>query len=291
MKNLVQDDDKSRQVAVSFSRLYNIIRSLRGPNGCPWDKEQTALSLRNALLEETNEAIEAINSNDGAHIAEELGDILLVLMLISYIEEQEEVFSVNNVLSLLNEKLIRRHPHVFGEAEIDSSDDVLIQWDKIKAETEGRGTSRSALDSVPKHLHHTDRAFKLQKKASKEGFDWRDYRGVIDKIREELDEVEDVITQIEESGESIPQLSEDRHRALEHEIGDLLFSSINLSRKVGIHPNDALSRTNTKFYQRFSYVEEQMKESGLEMIQENLDQMERFWLEAKERETSELPIS
>jgi tetrapyrrole methylase family protein/MazG family protein len=284
VKNLYPDDELSRKVSEDFSFLYNIIRSLRGPNGCPWDREQTPLSLRNALLEEANEAVEAINHSDHEHIQEVLGDVLLVLMLIAYIEEQEEKFSVHEMIAQLSEKLIRRHPHVFGEGSLQSSQEVLIQWDRIKAVNEGRGKADSALDTVPKHLHHTDRAYKLQKKASKEGFDWQDYRGVIEKIREELDEVEDVILQIEESGEDIENISDERRQALEQEIGDLMFSSINLSRKTGIHPNDALSRTNSKFYSRFTYVEEQMKAHGMEMSAEHLDQMERFWLEAKERE-------
>ncbi len=285
MKNLHKDDEKSRSTGESFSHLYNIIRSLRGPNGCPWDIEQTALTLRNALLEESHEAVEAINSGDPSHIREELGDVLLVTMLISYIEEQDDKFSVQDLIHKLGDKLIRRHPHVFGEVEIDNAEDVLIQWDKIKAVNEGRGESNSVLDSVPKHLPVTDRAYKLQKKAAKNGFDWRDYRGVIEKIREELDEVEDVIIRVEESGLELGgNLDEQFSENLEAEIGDLIFSCINLSRKTGIHPNDALSRTNSKFYRRFSYVEEQMESQGLEMSEKHLDEMERFWLEAKDDE-------
>lgn len=284
MKNLYQEDDKSRNAGRSFEYLYNIIRSLRGPEGCPWDKEQTPLSLRNSILEEANEAVEAINSEDSAHISEELGDVLLLVMLISYIEEQDNKFSVQQMVEGLSEKLIRRHPHVFGEEELNDSEEVLIQWDRIKAVNEGRGFLKSVLDSVPKHLPNMERSYKLQKKAAKNGFDWQDYRGVIDKIREELDEVEDVLTQIEEAGDSPETMSESDRAKLEHEIGDLLFASINLGRKTGIHPNDALSRTNSKFYDRFSHIEEQMQKKGLEMIQENLDDMERFWIEAKELE-------
>lgn len=282
MKNLVPEDEKSLDTGRSFSHVYNIIRSLRGPNGCPWDKEQTALTLRNALVEEAYESIEAINNQDREHMREELGDVLLVTLLISYIEEQSGAFSVQDVISGLSEKLIRRHPHVFGEENLQSSEEVLIQWDKIKALNEGRGVPSSILDSVPKHLPNMDRSFKLQKKAAKYGFDWQDHRGVLEKIREELDEVEDVLTRLEEHDENSDAAS--LQQELEYELGDVLFAVINLARKTGVHPNEALSRTNSKFYRRFSYIEEKMLEVGLEMKPQNLDQMERFWIEAKHLE-------
>ncbi len=284
MQNIFPPDRHSKSAADSFERLYNIIRTLRGPNGCPWDKEQTPLTLKNALIEEAYETVEAINEKDSKHIMEELGDVLLVLMLTGYIEEQDNAFSVSDLVNSLSEKLIRRHPHVFGDSKVNSTEEVLIQWDQIKAINETRGVPSSTLDTVPKYLPSMDRAFKLQKKAAKSGFDWQDYHDVIKKIREELDEVEDVLTQIEEDGTGMNTVVGDKKREIESELGDLLFASINLVRKTGIHPNEALSRTNSKFYSRFSYVEKMMKENNMEMTSSNLDEMERLWLKAKKSE-------
>jgi tetrapyrrole methylase family protein / MazG family protein len=249
----------------AFKDLYDIIVKLRAPGGCPWDIEQTPSSLRGSLIEETYECLEAIDEKDPAHIAEELGDLFLLATMISYMHEQEGKFSVADALSNVGKKLIRRHPHVFGEVKVKDSAEVLENWAQIKVEQEGRKPKDSVLDEVSGGLPPMDRAFKLQKKAAKTGFDWPDIDGVVDKIKEELDET----------------LAAKNTEETEEELGDLLFSVINLCRYLKVEPSAALNRTNNKFIERFKYVEKKMKETGQEMKKENLNIMDKYWNEAK----------
>jgi len=249
----------------AFKALYDTIAKLRSPEGCKWDREQNPSSLRGALVEETYECIEAIDENNPEHIAEELGDLFLLAVMISYMHEQEGKFSVADVLQRVNEKLIRRHPHVFGDVIVKDSAEILNNWAKIKIEQEGRKPKDSILDEVSAAIPPMDRAYALQKKASKAGFDWQTREGVVEKIKEELDEVCDASTDIE----------------VENELGDLLFSVINLCRYLKVEPSVALRRTNSKFTERFKYVEKKMKETGKEMCQDNLEIMDKYWEEAK----------
>jgi len=251
----------------AFYALYETIAKLRSPQGCPWDMEQTPSTLRGALIEETYECLEAIDENDNAHIAEELGDLFLLATMISYMHEQEGKFSVADALNKINEKLIRRHPHVFGDVKVKDSAEVLDNWAAIKIKKEGRKPKDSLLDEVSGSLPPTERAYALQKKAAKIGFDWQDKEGVISKIKEELDEVQQAIGK------------DDSH--LEEELGDLLFAVINLCRFLKIEPSVALRRTNAKFVNRFKYIEKKMKETEQEMKKENLDIMDGYWNEAK----------
>jgi len=246
----------------AFKALYDIIARLRGPGGCPWDREQTPASLRGELIEETYECIEAINEQESAHIQEELGDLFLLATMLSYMHEEQGAFSVADALQTVSEKLVRRHPHVFGEIKVKDSSEVMDNWNKIKVEQEGRKPKDSILDEVSSGLPPLDRAWKLQKKAAKAGFDWPNVEGVIAKVREELDEV----------------IATDD---VEEELGDLLFSVVNLCRYLKVEPSVALHRTNGKFIHRFKHVEKKMKETGQEMKQENLDVMEQYWNEAK----------
>jgi tetrapyrrole methylase family protein/MazG family protein len=251
--------------SISFGSLYDIVIRLRGPGGCPWDREQTPASLRGDLIEETYECIEAIDEKNPAHIQEELGDIFLLVTMLSYMHEEKGDFSVEDVLRGISEKLVRRHPHVFGEIKVKDSVEALDNWRKIKVEQEGRKPKDSALDEVSAGLPPLDRAWKLQKKAAKAGFDWPNVEGVIEKIREELEEVEEVI----------------EADNVEEELGDLLFSVVNLCRYLKVEPSVALHRTNGKFIHRFKYVEKKMRETGQEMKQENLGIMDQYWNEAK----------
>jgi len=246
----------------AFKALYDIVTRLRGPGGCPWDREQTPASLRGDLIEETYECIEAINEQDPAHIQEELGDLFLLATMLSYMHEEKAVFSVADALQTVSEKLVRRHPHVFGETKVKDSAEVMDNWRKIKVEQEGRKPKDSALDEVSSGLPPLDRAWKLQKKAAKAGFDWPNVEGVIAKVREELDEV----------------IAADD---VEEELGDLLFSVVNLCRYLKVEPSVALHRTNGKFIHRFKHMEKKMRETGQEMKQENLDIMDQYWNEAK----------
>ncbi|MDR0315523.1 MAG: nucleoside triphosphate pyrophosphohydrolase [Treponema sp.] len=264
-------------VVGAFKSLYDVVVRLRGPGGCPWDREQNPVSLRGDLIEETYECIEAIDEKDPGHIREELGDIFLLAVMISYMHEQEGIFSVSDVLRNVSEKLVRRHPHVFGELQVRDSAEVLDNWARIKVEQEGRGPKDSLLDEVSSGLPPLDRAWKLQKKAAKAGFDWPDVEGVIAKIKEELAEVQEAIIASHAAGNG----NETPRENLEKELGDLLFSAVNLCRYLKVEPSVALRRTNSKFVERFKYVEKKMKESGVEMKQENLGVMDQYWNDAK----------
>ena len=260
----------------AFQSLYDIVVRLRGPGGCPWDMEQSPQSLRGDLIEETYECIEAIDEKDSAHIREELGDLFLLATMLAYMHEQEGIFSVGDALAAVSEKLIRRHPHVFGDTKVSGSAEVLDNWAKIKVEQEGRAPKDSILDEVSQGLPPLERALKLQKKAAKAGFDWPDSDGVTAKIAEELEEVRAAASV---SANESPSAAE----KLEEELGDLLFSVVNLCRFLKVEPSIALRRTNSKFTERFKYVEQKMKANGREMKKENLNIMDELWNEAKNR--------
>jgi tetrapyrrole methylase family protein/MazG family protein len=274
----------------SFKALYDVVARLRGPGGCPWDLEQTPSTLRGDLVEETYECLEAIDENDPDHIAEELGDLFLLVTMLAYIHEQEDKFTVTDVLEKITEKLIRRHPHVFNGLQVKDSAEVLDNWAQIKVEQEGRKPKDSILDEVSSGLPPMDRAYSLQKKAAKAGFDWPDTEGVAAKIREELEEVQAALAAYTTislhsptAGRPVQAAKDTQDREqIEEELGDLLFSVINLCRYLKVEPSIALRRTNSKFVNRFKYVEKKMKESGQEMKKENLDIMDSFWNEAKE---------
>jgi tetrapyrrole methylase family protein/MazG family protein len=255
----------------AFKALYDTIVKLRAPEGCKWDREQTPSTLRGALIEETYECLEAIDENDSVHIAEELGDLFLLATMISYMHEQDEKFTVSDVLQKVNEKLIRRHPHVFGDIKVKDTSEILNNWEAIKIEQEGRKPKDSILDEVSSAIPPMDRSHALQKKASKAGFDWPDIKGVIEKIHEELEEVQSAIN-------SDPPAINNK---IEEELGDLLFSVINLCRFLKTEPSVALRRTNSKFVERFKYVEKKMKETNQELKKENLELMDKYWEEAK----------
>jgi tetrapyrrole methylase family protein/MazG family protein len=258
----------------AFKALYDTVARLRGPGGCPWDREQSPLTLRSALIEETYECLEAIDENDVPHIQEELGDLFLLATMLSFMHEQEGLFTVAGVLEKINEKLIRRHPHVFGEVKVRDSAEVLDNWAAIKVNQEGRKPKDSILDEVSSGIPPMDRAYALQKKAAKAGFDWPDMEGVIAKVREEIEEVKAACR------DAAQKAAHDER--IEEELGDLLFSCVNLCRFLKVEPSVALRRTNSKFVERFKYVEKKMKESGHEMKKENLDIMDKFWNKAKE---------
>jgi tetrapyrrole methylase family protein/MazG family protein len=266
--------DKEINECDAFKALYDVVVRLRAPDGCPWDREQSPKTLRGDLIEETYECIEAIDEKDPAHIKEELGDLFLLATMISYMHQQDGLFTVADVLEEIAKKLIRRHPHVFAETKVKDSAEVLDNWARIKIEQEGRTPKDSVLDEVSRSLPPLDRAWKLQKKAAKSGFDWVNTQGVIAKIDEELNEVAQAITAAE-AGEA------DADNELEEELGDLLFSVVNLCRFLKVEPSVALQRANIKFVKRFKYIEKHMKAAGVNMDAESLEVMERFWQKAK----------
>lgn len=300
-------NDSFEKTVNAFGHFFEVIKTLRAPGGCPWDREQTPLSMRCDLIEETFEAVDAITAQDAAHSKEELGDVLLNTVMISYMNEQNGDFSVADMIEEVSEKLIRRHPHVFLQSEgaaeskgkVSSSQEVLNQWDRIKQNVEGRKFS-SVLDEVPNGFPPLLKAFKMQKKAAKKGFDWKDSSSVVKKINEELAEVleakktlENIESKNSESknAEKIEPFtaksSEEINNAqlrVEEEVGDLLFAVVNYARKLGVDPETALNRTNKKFYSRFSYVEQQMHKKGLPMDAEHFKEQDAFWVEAKKLE-------
>lgn len=252
-----------------FSTLRGIIAELRGPNGCPWDKKQTHLSLKRYLIEESYELLDAIDRDDIDDIVEELGDVLLQVMLHAQIGEDDGMFSINDVLESISAKMIRRHPHVFGETNAENADEVVANWEQIKAEEKGNPpNSGSLLDSIEKGLPALLRAYEVQKSAAKVGFDWGNAEEAMEKVREETKEFQE-------------ELAKQEGRGQLEELGDLLFAVVNAARLAKIHPEEALQTTNEKFYRRFIFIEKKVKESGRPFDDFSLEELDEFWNEAK----------
>lgn len=262
----VQDE---RLLYKDFAKLREIIATLRGPNGCPWDLKQTHQSLKKYLIEEAYEVIEAIDEEDYDHLIEELGDVLLQVLLHAQIGEDDGYFKIEDVIEGLADKMVRRHPHVFGgERTAENAEEVVKNWQEIKEKEKG-ARPRSILDEVGMSLPNLLRAFELQKKAAKVGFDWPDVSGAWEKVKEEIAEFE---KEMNDGGR-------DEQAVLE--FGDILFAFINVARFYGIHPDEALFRTNQKFIRRFHFIEEKVRESGREFTDFTLEELDAFWNEAK----------
>ena len=251
--------------------LVDILARLRGEGGCPWDREQDHRSLRPYLLEETYEVLEAINDGVMNKICEELGDLLLQIVFHAQIAAESQCFDMNNVVAEISEKMIRRHPHVFGTVNVKDSREVVLNWEKIKAEERAGRSPESLLSGVSQALPSLMRAAKLQEKASGAGFDWPDYRGPLDKIHEEMDELEAVIIKKDPA-------------EIENELGDLLFSVVNLARLLDVEPETALSGTSLKFISRFAHVEKMAGRSGRKLSSCSLSELDKWWEDAKKLE-------
>ncbi|WP_082235819.1 nucleoside triphosphate pyrophosphohydrolase [Halobacillus massiliensis] len=256
------------QLNHQFFRLREVIRDLRGPGGCPWDQKQTHESLRKYLIEEAYEFIDAVNRLDDEHMVEELGDVLLQVMLHSQIGEDEGFFTINDVIKTVTEKMIRRHPHVFGEAQAETAEQVLVNWEEIKREEKGGQLPESKLDDVPRSFPALLQAEELQKKAGKVGFDWDDVESVKDKVEEEWNEF-------------LEAKETDDREEMEKEFGDWLFAIANLARHYKINGENALQRTNEKFRSRFSSMEKQAGAAGKTLDKYTLDGLEELWVNAK----------
>ncbi len=253
----------------NFSKLREIIAVLRGPNGCPWDKEQTHESLKKYLIEETFEVIESIDSGDIDHLIEELGDVLLQVLLHAQIGEDEGYFAIEDVIEVLSEKMIRRHPHVFGDKKAEDSKEVLRNWQEIKKQEKG-DTESFLLEGISKSMPNLMRAYEIQKKAAKVGFDWQEITPALEKVKEELEEFENEVQQ-----ESLVDAKT--------EFGDILFAFVNVARFLDIHPEEALFETNEKFIRRFQFIEESVKKSGKSIEEHSLEELDQFWDEAKSK--------
>jgi tetrapyrrole methylase family protein/MazG family protein len=256
----------------TFARLHEIVDILRSPEGCPWDREQTHQSLRKNLIEEAYEVLETFDEEDTDHMAEELGDLLLQVMLHAQIEAEEGSFNVWDVIAGLNEKLLRRHPHVFGAAQADNADEALVNWNQIKQEEKRKKgidpDQLPLLSGVPRELPGLMRAYKLQKKAAAVGFDWSRLEEVIAVVESELLELKEAIASLSKTEQ-------------QEELGDLLFSVVNLARFLKIEPEEAMSTANRKFFNRFGYIEQQVRLKGRNLEQTDLQEMEALWQEAK----------
>lgn len=255
-----------------FNQIMQIMRRLRAPGGCPWDAEQTHTSLKRYLLEETYEVIEAIDSGSDPLLQEELGDLLLQPVFHAAIAEERGAFTMEQVMATLADKLIRRHPHVFGDQEIRDSAAQVANWEKIKKEEKG-AERRSALSGIPPHLPALMKAQKISEKASRVGFDWEHVDQVMAKVLEELHEFE----------EAMALGSQER---MEAELGDLLFAIANLGRFLALDPEEALRKTINRFQTRFSHIENRLHADGRQLQETSLEEMEQLWQEAKKMEFS-----
>jgi len=252
----------------SFESFAEIVAHLRAPNGCPWDREQTHETLRKHLLEESYEAIAAIDSGDFASMREEFGDLLLQVVLQSQIANEEGQFNINQAIHGIYTKLVRRHPHVFGDLKLEGVEGVLANWEKLKEKERGeKKEGKGLLDGVPVALPALSQAQEYQDRAARVGFDWPEIEGVLDKVKEEIEEIKNAETDFE----------------LASEIGDLFFALVNVARWKNIDAESALRSTNLKFKKRFAYVEQGAKKQGRDLSSLSLDEMEFFWQEAKKQ--------
>ncbi len=250
--------------------LVAVIRALRSEGGCPWDIEQTHESIKKNLIEETYETIEAINKADPDMLKEELGDVLMQVIFHAQIEDEKGVFNIDDVADDNCRKMIERHPHVFGEIKVDTVDDVLTNWDAIKRKSKGQKTTSQAIDSVPRELPALMRAGKIQSKAAKAGFDWAEVGGALDRLSEEIEELKAAI-----DGGRADEISD--------ELGDVLFSAVNVSKFVKVDAEEALTASTDKFVARFKTVEQLAKERGIALQSADLAVLDALWDEAKIR--------
>lgn len=252
-----------------FRELVEIMARLRAENGCPWDREQTPQTIKPYLVEETYEVLEAIDEQDPQKLKEELGDLMLQIVFHAQLAVEAGVFSISDVLAAINDKLVRRHPHVFGDVKAETAQEVLFNWEQIKqAERRQTNSQASFLDGVPRELPALLRAHRLQEKASRVGFDWKEAQEVVQKVEEELGELRVAI-----QGQAADRV--------EAELGDLLFALVNLSRFLAVNPEEALRKTIARFIARFRYIEEELARHGRSLRQATLEEMDALWAEAK----------
>jgi tetrapyrrole methylase family protein/MazG family protein len=252
----------------NLKKLIDIMAALRSENGCPWDKEQTRESLKPFLLEETYEVLEALDAGNAENLKEELGDLLFQIIFHCRLASERGEFDIDDVIDGISSKMISRHPHVFADAEFKTSKEVLMQWEDRKRE-EGK-MKKSILDGVPKELPSLLRAQKVQSKAAKVGFDWDRIEDVVKKLHEELNEFKEA-------------LNRKAQKEIEDELGDVFFSLVNISRFVGVNPEDALRKTVSKFISRFRYIEMKAADAGKTLSDMTLSEMDTLWEEAKNK--------
>jgi MazG family protein len=260
-----------------FERLVEIMATLRGPNGCPWDKQQDFNSLKPMLVEEVYEVLEAVEDKNFDGLSEELGDLLLHVLFNAQLGKEAGQFDINSVLEKISEKLVRRHPHVFGDETASTPEEVIKNWEAIKAQEKAAKLKnrtpeqRSLLEGIPSKLPAIHEAHQISSRAARVGFDWPDIEGIFEKLQEEVRELRDVIAQ----GDG------DRRERLEDEIGDMLFVIVNIARYLKIDSESALKRANRKFKSRFQYMENELAKQGKTVEQVSIEEMEALWQKAK----------
>jgi MazG family protein len=293
-----------------FERAVAIMARLRAPGGCPWDREQTFDSIKPYTLEETYEVLEAIDNRDWDELSGELGDLMLQVLFYSEMSKEQGTFTIDDVLEKLSAKLVNRHPHVFGDVQADTASDVVRNWEAIKAEEKkkrlaaGGGKAakeqepaQSVLGGVSSAMPALLEAHKLSSRAAHAGFDWPNVEGLFDKLREETDELRELLQEFPAPGPR-PQgrgvagagrvaVPEELRNRLEEEVGDLFFVLVNIARYLGVDPESALKKTNRKFKRRFQWMEERLRHSGRTPEQARMEELESLWQQAKELEKSQ----
>ncbi len=256
--------------AKPIDRLVEVMRILRGPQGCPWDHKQTLQSLKNHLVEESHEVLDAIDGGDRTKLCEELGDLLLQVVFQAQICTEEKSFTFDDVATSIVEKLIRRHPHVFGDTKVSGSDEVLKNWEQIKKSEQG-DKPRGTLDGIPKSLPALHKANLVQQRVARVGFDWENVDGALDKLDEEVAEVREAVKTADE-------------KQIGDELGDVLFAAVNVSRFFGKNPEDLLHGTISKFTRRFEHIENVVQSRGKKLSDCSLAELDAIWEDAKTRE-------
>lgn len=252
----------------TFEDLLQIMETLRSEQGCPWDREQTHESIKKYMIEETYETLEALDSGDRRKFADELGDLLLQIVFHAQIAKEQGTFDIEDVISLICQKMVDRHTHVFGEMKADTADEVLDNWEQIKKKEKGLKSQTQVLKDVSTYLPALMRSYKIQDKASKVGFDWDNVKDAMEKVKEEINELEEVYN------------SENMEK-IEEEVGDLLFAVVNVARFFKIQPELALTKTIEKFIRRFEYIERNSKKYNKKLEEMTLEEMDMLWNEAK----------
>ncbi len=280
------NNEPKLSAAEGFARLVEIMARLRSPEGCPWDREQNFDTIKPYLLEETYEVLDAIDQRDWSGLAEELGDLMLQAVFFAQMASEEGRFDISGSLEAINSKLVRRHPHVFGDGDAQTSADVLRRWDEIKAQEKidkAKAAAETApaqpkglLAGVPRSLPALVEASQISSRAAKSGFDWDNLAQVIAKLHEELAELEAARTQTPDASEAVAA-------DVEGELGDLLFVVVNMARFLKVDPEQALRRTNAKFRRRFEHIEQGLEARGKTPRQSDLQEMEELWQEAKRK--------
>jgi tetrapyrrole methylase family protein/MazG family protein len=252
----------------NFDDLVALMAKLRSPDGCPWDRKQTPESLKPFLIEECYEVIDALDEGSPDKVKEELGDLLFQIIFHARIAEEQGQFTIRDVIASNIEKMIRRHPHVYGDARLNTDREVLANWEEIKKKEKGYEDRKSILEGVPKHLPSLLRAHSLQERAARVGFDWSRIDEALPKLDEEMAEFKESLGRKDAEG-------------IEEELGDIFFMLVNISRFLGVNPEDALRKTISKFIQRFRYIEEHAADASILLNDMTLDEMEKLWQESK----------